>query len=189
MCTNQSFDHIWSVLYWSTYLTPNPEFTIWVWISVSYGTGQCNFLGQRDNSSFIVPGQRDDGMSWIFCRGTGRVGKACQNLGRDLGWDMISYFRTSFPVLERSFQFLNILSCFTTSFSCFRTSFFCFTTSFSCFLCSFGKVILSRDVPGQRSLSLDICSCPCPGTKGQRDAPSRFVPWDPLETLVLINHA
>jgi hypothetical protein len=41
--------------------------------------------------------------------------------------------------------------------------------SFSCFLCSFGKVILSRDVPGQRSLSRDICSCPCPGTKGHRD--------------------
>ena len=31
------------------------------------------------------------------------------------------------------------------------------------------KVILSRDVPGQRSLPRDFCSCPCPGTKGQRD--------------------
>ena len=31
--------------------------------------------------------------------------------------------------------------------------------------------ILSRDVPGQRSLSLEFCSCPCPGTKGQRDVP------------------
>ena len=35
--------------------------------------------------------------------------------------------------------------------------------------CSFGKVILSRDGTGQRSLSRDICSCPCPGTKGHRD--------------------
>ena len=31
------------------------------------------------------------------------------------------------------------------------------------------KVILSRDVPGQKSLSRDFCSCPCPGTKGHRD--------------------
>ena len=30
-------------------------------------------------------------------------------------------------------------------------------------------LILSRDVPGQRSLSRDICSCPCPGTKGHLD--------------------
>ena len=28
---------------------------------------------------------------------------------------------------------------------------------------------MSRDVPEQRVLSRDICSCPCPGTKGQRD--------------------
>ena len=52
----------------------------------------------------------------------------------------------------------------------------CFGTSFSCFLCSFGKVVLSREVPGQRGLSRDICSCPCPGTKGQRDVPSRGNP-------------
>ena len=32
-------------------------------IRVSNGTGQCNFLGQRDKSSFIVPGQRDNGTS------------------------------------------------------------------------------------------------------------------------------
>ena len=31
------------------------------------------------------------------------------------------------------------------------------------------QFILSRDVPGQRSLSRDICSCPCPGSKGHRD--------------------
>ena len=55
-------------------------------------------------------------------------------------------------------------------------SFSCFGTSFSCFLCSFGKVILYRDVSGQRCLSRDICSCPCPGTKGQRDVPSRGNP-------------
>ena len=38
------------------------------------------------------------------------------------------------------------------------------------------KFILSRDVPGQRVLSRDICSCPCPGTKGQRDRQNFFVP-------------
>ena len=46
---------------------------------ISNGTGQCNFSGQRDRSSFIVPGQRDklkilprDGM-----------GRDSQNSGRD----------------------------------------------------------------------------------------------------------
>ena len=42
--------------------------------SVSNRTGQCNFSGQRDRSSFIVPGQRDKGT-------TGQD----QNLA--LGWD------------------------------------------------------------------------------------------------------
>ena len=51
------------------------------------------------------------------------------------------------------------------------------------------KFILSRDVPGQRSLSRDICSCPCPGTKGHRDK-KIFLSRDkgttgrPVETLV-----
>ena len=41
-------------------------------ISVSNGTGQCNFSGQRDRSSFIVPRQRDKGTSLKSCHGTGR---------------------------------------------------------------------------------------------------------------------
>ena len=49
--------------------------------------------------------------------------------------------------------------------SCFRTSFPVLERLFPGFL----GVILSRDVPGQKSLSRDICSCPCPGTKGHRD--------------------
>ena len=65
-------------------------------------------------------------------------------------------------------------------------SFSCFGTSFSCFLCSFGKVILSRDrgvcpgtfasalVPGQRDTWTRNFFCP--GTKGQRDVPSRGNP-------------
>ena len=51
--------------------------------------------------------------------------------------------------------------------------------------------ILSQDVPGEKSLSRDICSCPCPGTKGHRDKNFFFVPgqWDngtsrPVDTLV-----
>ena len=60
----------------------------------------------------------------------------------------------------------------------------CFRTSFSCFL---GKVILSRDVPVQRSLSWDFCSCPCPRIKGQWDVPSfgNPSPWVPCATLFL----
>ena len=38
------------------------------------------------------------------------------------------------------------------------------------------KFILSQDVPGQRSLSRDICFCPCPGTRGHRDRQNFFVP-------------
>ena len=59
-------------------------------------------------------------------------------------------------------------------------------------ICSF---ILSRDVQGQRSLSRDICSCPCPGTKGHRDknfllsrdkgTMGRPVPWKPYFKLIL----
>ena len=56
-----------------------------------------------------------------------------------------------------------------TIFSCYRTSFSCFRTSFPCFLVSFVNVILSPDVPGQKSLSWDICFYPCPGKAGQRD--------------------
>ena len=53
------------------------------------------------------------------------------------------------------------------------------------------KVILSRDVPGQKSSSRDIYSCPCPGTKGHRDKENVLVPGQrdsgtsrPVETLV-----
>ena len=35
---------------------------------------------------------------------------------------------------------------------------------------------MSRDVPGQRSLSRDIYSIPCPGTKGHRDKENVLVP-------------
>ena len=56
--------------------------------SVSNGTGQCNFLGQRDRNSFIVLGQRDNGTIWN------------QNPGRDENY---SFFC--------DFLFYNIFSC------------------------------------------------------------------------------
>ena len=46
---------------------------------VSNGMGQCNFLGQRDRSSFIVPGQRDNNRtSSKSCYRTGWAGTAYQ---------------------------------------------------------------------------------------------------------------
>ena len=123
-------------------------------IRVSNGTGQCNFSGQRERSSFIFPGQRDNGTSSKSCQGTGRAGTVCQSPGRDTGqnnhyfsvkirdgtgtgrdnryfFPMISCF-TSFPVLEILFLFYNILSCIRMSFSCFRTSFSCFLVKLFC---------------------------------------------------------
>jgi hypothetical protein len=50
------------------------ESTIVIQTRVSNGTGQCNFSGQRDRKSFIVPGQRDNGTSSKSCHGTGRDG-------------------------------------------------------------------------------------------------------------------
>ena len=98
------------------------------------------------------------------------------------------------------------ISCFRTSFSCFRTSFPVLERPFPVsehhfpvlvrpfsvlerLFPGFWGVILSRDVPGQKSLSRDICSCPCPGTKGHWDkkiflsrdkgTTGRPVPWKP----------
>ena len=156
---------------------------------VSNGTGQYNFSGQRDRSSFIVPGQRDNGTSSKSCQGTGRAGtakirdgtrdktgqsrKGCSKTGNGCSKTGKDVLKQENDVLKQEIW-----------------SFSCFGTSFSCFLCSFGKVILSRDVPGQRCLSRDICSCPCPGTKGHRDK-IFFVPGQrdngtsrPVETLL-----
>ena len=103
---------------------------------VSNGAGQDNFSGQRDRRFFIVPGQKDNGISSTFCHGTlhgtERTRIACQicdktrngtitffhqNPGRDAGldgiitifsynilfWNIFSYFRTSYSVLECTF--------------------------------------------------------------------------------------
>ena len=89
----------------------------------------------------------------------------CQNAGQ--GWDMtIAIF---FPMI-----------------SCFRMSFSCFKTSLSCFLFIGGKLIVSQDVPGQRSLSRDFRSCPCPGTKKQQEVPSLIVRGNPIPNTILL---
>ena len=71
--------------------------------SVSNGTGQCKFLGQRDRNSFLVPGQRDNRTSSKSCQGTGRAGTAktgdgtgrdSQNPGRDAGQNGTEQNRT-----------------------------------------------------------------------------------------------
>ena len=58
--------------------------------------GQCNFSGQKNRSSIIVPGQNDKGTSLKSCQGTGRAegakcwdetGRDSQNPGRDAGQD------------------------------------------------------------------------------------------------------
>ena len=86
----------------------------------------------------------------------------------------ISVFGRHFPALEPPFPVLERL------FFCFGTPFSCFGTSFSCFFVLLGRLFCPGT--GQRSLSRDICSCPCPGTriflsrdkgtKGQWDVPS-----------------
>ena len=49
-------------------------------VRVSNGTGQCNFLGQRDRQNFFVPGQRDSGTEVLsLSRDKGTTGQA-QNL-------------------------------------------------------------------------------------------------------------
>ena len=87
-----------------------PAFWLKIVKKVSNKTGQCNFLGQRDRSSLIVQGHRDSRTSSKSCHGLGR------DAGKSLFFPMISYCRSSFPVLGHPHPVLNILSCFRTSF-------------------------------------------------------------------------
>ena len=138
-------------------------------------TGQAqNFATGRDGTGFwqLVPSR--PGTS----RGTETKEKTL------IKWNFFLWF----PVSEHLFLFWNVLFCFRTSFSCFRTSFSCFGTSFSCYFVLLGMLFCPGT--GQRSLSRDNCSCPCPGTKGHRDrnfflsrdkgTTGRPVPWKPL---------
>ena len=163
--------------------------------SVSNGTGQCKFLGQRDRNSFLVPGQRDNRTSSKSATRRDFDSLSRPIPGRDRGTEMKE---------KEFFSDFSSSSCFGTYFFCFRTSFSCFRTSFPVLerpfpvserhfpvlerpfsvlerlFPGFWGVILSRDVQGQKSLSRDICSCPCPGTR------NFFCPGTsrPLETLI-----
>ena len=50
---------------------------------VSNGTGQCNFLGQRDRSSFVVPGQSPGQRDKLKILSRDRTGQDSQNSGQD----------------------------------------------------------------------------------------------------------
>ena len=141
---------------------------IGVLTSVSNRLGQGHFSGQRDRSSFIVAGQRDNGTSSKFCHGTCQAGTASQNPGLDVCRDN-SYFSVKIQdgMREGTGQSLFIFamnSCFITSIPILQQTF-----SVSGHL----LLPLSRDkgtpgqenlfVPGQRdngmslpSLSLDL---------------------------------
>jgi hypothetical protein len=75
---------------------------------VCNGTGQCNFSGQRDRNSFLVPGQRDNGTSSKSCHGTERDGilTACPVPSRDVPRD-----RNERKSVEKM-GFFSMISCF-----------------------------------------------------------------------------
>ena len=87
-CADAFLLHIWFIFLLAECTGP---FRIWchqslssisfdlVCSRVSFKTGQCTFLGQRDRSSFIVPGQRDSRTSSKSCRRTEWARTACQN--------------------------------------------------------------------------------------------------------------
>ena len=87
---------------------------------VSNGTGQGNFLGQRDRNFFLVPADKGTtGQAQNFSTGRDGILTACPVLSRDVPRDrnerknidemaffsMISCFRSSFPILEHPLLF------------------------------------------------------------------------------------
>ena len=163
-----------------------------------FGTKGQKFLhcpgtkGQRDKLK-ILPQDgmgRDSRSKSGTGRGTGQSLFFCQNQGRD----------GTVTILEHLFLFENIFSLFLNVLSCFRTSFPVLERLFSVLERPFpvlggffGKWFCpgtSRDrgfcpgiftpalVLGQRDNGTRKCFCP--GTKGQRDVPSRIVPGRPV---------
>ena len=125
--------------------------------------------GHRDRSSFIVPGQRDNGTSSKSCYGQDRI--ATQNPERDIGWDGVlifchrgrlgPYFDSLYPP-GTSQDKGNLKECF------FFTFFFVLGgPGTEEFVPDFFLLLLSRDrgMAGQGNFF-------CTWTKGQRDVPS-----------------
>ena len=135
------------------------------------GRGSATFSGRRDKSFFIVPVQRDNGTSSKSCQGMGRDG-IFDILSQDVPWDKITlkfgHFQKKWPD-----------SCFRTSFCCFRTCYIRKKMEFLWFFWNFWPFYVNF-FPLRYwfwpATSQDFCSCPCPGTKGQRNI---FVPWKP----------
>ena len=138
-----------------------PLMSAYVRVSVSNGTRQCNFSGQRNRSSFI-----DNGTGSKSCQGPGRAGTVCHNLGRDEGRD--------------NHQFSVKIFCFRTSFSCLRTSFSCFFVSLGRWFCP-GTFRDRGFCPGTFAPALAR-------DKGKWDVPSLFVPGLPTGRTVPWKH-
>ena len=127
-------------------------------------------LGFPTGRDFLVPEQRDNETSLRSCHGTGRTQTVCQNPGTGGGKGQSLFFcqilgrdmerDRTFTISIHDFLFQNILSSFRTSFPVLE----CPILSYNVLL----ESDLSQEVPGQRSLSRDFCSCPCLGTKGHR---------------------
>ena len=132
---------------------------------VSNGTGQCNFLGQRDRSSFIVAGQSDNGTSPRSCHRTGQAGKACQNRGQDVGWD-----NHYFSVKIRGMKINNFVTCFSENgIKLQNWKFFFFWQS---------DFVLGR--LGTEEVVLGFLLLPLPRDKGTEGQGNIFVPGPPV---------
>jgi hypothetical protein len=117
------------------------------------------------------------------CQWTVRVGTACQNPGRDAGRDKYCFSVKiqdgtrdgTIIIFFYDFLFRNIIFCFRTSFPVLERHFSVLECLFSVLESPF-PVFFVLFVPVQRSLSRDRGTLKqenCPGTKGQRDVPSR----------------
>ena len=102
---------------------------------------------------------RTKGQKFLRCPGTKGQPDKLKILPKD-----VTGFFTVCPVPSldvpgyNQFQFCTLNALFFPMISCFRTSFLVLEHTFPVLEC-----------PRTRGLSRDICSCPCLGTKGQRD--------------------
>ena len=134
-----------------------------LWTRVSNGTEQCNFLGQRNRSSFIVPGQRIKlkilprdkmGRNSLSKSRTGHeTGQSlffCQNPGQDVVWN-----RT-------------IIICKIAKYAKLKVFWF------------FGASDFVLGHPGTEEFVPIFLLLPCPWTKRQWDVWSQIVPEHPI---------
>ena len=107
------------------------------------------------------------GQKFLYCPGTKRQRNKLKILPRDgTGRDFLQAVPSRDVPGHNHFQFCTFCTVLERPFSVLERPFPVLERPFPVF---WGKVILSRDVPGQKNLSWDFCSYPCPGTKGQQD--------------------